>query len=345
MREEILAMNERMSALFIETTPQRREYRRQHPTEFYKTLCMDGRVNLRRCCKIPFGLTTPYRNIGGRFSAGWPKFRDSLLEGYEYAHSMHVLACLLETYHFSESGKDLGCAGFGHNLEDAMEYLEGFLNEIKRAFPKMIWPFLLGIETDSDALILHLEDGSKIDMRQVTNPTQSYFERILTQRCRSYPDQILMDIIPFLMGNIEHQEDLKRQGGRPTKAKRHNERCLGLGQGFDWNDKDNFMLILGPCDPALDKAIVRAAEIIENNLRGEDGEVDEEERSKGGILLVSTPFRGRKLWQRPSAVEQSRYLTRLALDSIQNNLPSMAGYFVPLVGVLDQDTRRFEEIK
>jgi len=345
MREEILAMNERMSALFIKTTQERREYRGLHPTQFMKSLCSDGRVRLLRCCGIPFGLLTPFRNIGGRFDIGWPKFRDSMLEMYEYSHSQHVDTCLLITGHHSESGEHLGCAGFNGKKEDAWEYLNGFYHGVKRAFPKMIWPFLLWIETDSDALILYLEDGSKIDMREVTDPSEHQLERLLMQRCRSYPEQVLKDIVPFLMGNHKHLEDLKKLGTRPSNALCHNERGIAFGQGFDWIDRDNFVLILGPCDPALDEAIVKAAEIIENNLRDENGKVNEEERSKGGILLVSTPYRSRKPWQRSSAVEQSHYLTRLALDSIKQKLPSMEGYFVPLVGVLDQDTRRFEEIK
>ncbi|MFA5107360.1 MAG: hypothetical protein WC497_03485 [Patescibacteria group bacterium] len=338
MREEILAMNERMSAHFISTTPVRREFRREHPTEWAVTKCMDGRVNLRRCSGIPFGLTTPYRNIGGRFSVGWPKFRDSMLEWYEYSHSQHVPAGLMITYHYSESGDHLGCAGFDHNLSNAREYLAGFLDEVRHAFPGMIWPFLLGIETDSDALILHLEDGSVIDVRQVADPTERYFERLLSQRCRSYPDQVLRDVVPFLTGNHEHLVHLRAQEDRPDTELRHNERGVAFGQGFDWIDRDNFVLILGPCDPALDNAIVRAASIVEKNL-------DDEARGKGGVLLVSTPFRGRRSWQRASAVAQSRYLTRFALDHIREALPSMTDYFVPLVGVLDQDTRCFEEIK
>ncbi|MFA6573002.1 MAG: hypothetical protein WCT13_02390 [Patescibacteria group bacterium] len=338
MRDDILEMNERMSALFMETTQKRRAHRRKHPTEWAVTKCMDGRVNLRRCSGIPFGLTSPFRNIGGRFSAGWPKFRDSMLEFYRYAHSQHVPAGLLITYHYSESDDHLGCAGFENNLDHSKEYLSGFLAEVKEAFPKMIWPFLLGIETGSDALILHLEDGSTIDMRKVTDPTEGYFKRLLLQRCRSYPRKVLRDIIPFLTGNHEHLAGMKAEGEHPTTTMCHNERGIALGQGFDWIDRDNFLLILGPCDPDLGDAIVRAAKIVENNL-------DDEARSKGGILLVSTPYRGRMKWERPSAVTQSRYLTRLALDHIQNQLPSMADYFVPLVGVLDQDTRRFEEIK
>ena len=338
MREEVLTMNERMSALFIQTTPQRREYRRMHPTEWLVTKCMDGRINLRRCSHIPFGLTTVMRNFGGRFRAGWPKFRDSVLEWYEYTHSQHVDAGMYATRHLSPSERDLGCAGFDHDEQQALEYLLHFLTEIRRAFPGMIWPFLLSIDTDSDALILHLEDGSVIDMREITDPTPQYFEHVLSRGCRSYPEQVLRDVVPFLIGNHEHLLELRSGSAHTDLVRRHNERGIALGQGFDWIDRDNFMLILGPCDPALDNAIVRAASIVEQNL-------NDEERGKGGVLLVSTPYRSRRPWQRASAVEQSRYLAHFALDHIRRALPGMTDYFVPLVGVLDLDTRHFEEIK
>jgi hypothetical protein len=348
MRDEILEMNERMSALFTQTTQERREYRRRHPTEWAVTKCMDGRVNLRRSTGIPFGLMSPFRNIGGRFSVGWPKFRSSLLEWYDYSHSQHVPAGLLITYHYSESGDHLGCAGFGNNLNQAREYLYGFLREVREAYPKMIWPFLMGLETDRDAVILHLEDGSEIDMRHVADPTDTYFERLLMQRCRSYPERLLKDAVPFLTGNhgvISTQKTVNLAEISSVKSLCHNEHGIAFGQGFDWIDRENFLLILGPCDPALDKAIIRAAKIVSDNLRDEDGNLDEEAMNRGGILLVSTPYRSRRPWYRDSAVAESRYLTRFALDHIREAMPEMADYFVPLVGVLDQDTRRFEEIK
>ncbi|HSL03133.1 MAG TPA: hypothetical protein VK901_06300, partial [Nitrospiraceae bacterium] len=53
-------------------------YIAQHPTAIVALNCMDGRVNISVATGTPAGIILPFRNLGGRFSLGWPYFGELL---------------------------------------------------------------------------------------------------------------------------------------------------------------------------------------------------------------------------------------------------------------------------
>lgn len=335
LKEEILKMNAERSRLFQETTHERRNYRREHPTEIAATMCMDGRVNLTVVCELPVGIISPFRNIGGRYDLGWPLLRDSLNELENYAYKKRRPMLLIITYHWSSGDEHRGCAGFKYNTAEAVASMKQFKAQVDRCYGSRIHTVLMGLETDSDALVVHGENGQMLDMREKKVANASELQGDLVSFFPDMPEQVRADVANLLFGNIKRVGKVRAEKRRLNEFK-HNERVLAIGQGFDWLRNDNFALIIGPCDPVLDQPIVTAATIIQRNWK-------EKRIPKGGVLLVSTPFR--KWEDRSGAVEQSRYLVNLAKRCIAEQVPDMANFFEPLVGVLDLETRAFEAIE
>jgi len=84
----------------------------------------------------------------------------------------------------------------------------------------------------------------------------------------------------------------------------------------------------------LTKPILTAAQIIRENWQ--EGRIEQ-----GGVLLVSTPYRFAE--DRKGAMVQSKGLAALALSTITEQMPDMVDFFTPLVGVVDMETRQFEQ--
>ena len=335
LKEKILAMNAERSRLFQETNHERRNYRREHPIEIAVTMCMDGRVNLTVVCELPVGIISPFRNIGGRYDLGWPLLRHFLneLEGYAYKKRRPML--LIITYHWSKGDEHRGCAGFKYNKAEAIASMKQFKAQVDSCYGSRIHTILMGLETDSDALIVHGDKDRILDMSEKDGASVLGLQGDLAELFPLMPEQMRMDVASLLFGNVRHIAKVRVER-RCLKEFKHNERVLAIGQGFDWLRNDNFALIIGPCDPVLDQPIVTAATIIHRNWK-------EKRIPQGGVLLVSTPFR--KCEDRSGAVEQSRYLANLATRCIAKQVPEMVNFFEPLVGVLDIETRAFEAIE
>lgn len=335
LKEQIMSMNAERSRLFQETNHQRRNYRREHPTEIAATMCMDGRVNLTTFCELPFGIISPFRNIGGRYDLGWPLLRHSLNEWGRHAYKTYSPALLVITYHFSKGDEHRGCAGFKYNTAEAIASMKQFKAQVDSCYGSRIHTILMGLETDGDALLVHGDNGHVLDMSEKDGASISDLQGDLAALFPLMPEQVRNDVASLLFGNIQHVAKIRKEGRR-LKEFKHNERVLAIGQGFDWLRNENFALIIGPCDPVLDQPIVTAASIIQTNWK-------EKRIPKGGVLLISTPYRFPE--HRLGAMEQSRYLVKLATKCIAEQIPDMANFFEPLVGVLDLGTRAFETIE
>ena len=335
LKEKILAMNAERSRLFQETNHERRNYRREHPIEIAVTMCMDGRVNLTVVCELPVGIISPFRNIGGRYDLGWPLLRHSFNELECYAYKKRRPMLLIITYHWSKGDEHRGCAGFKYNKANAIAFMKEFKAQVDHCYGSRVHTILMGLETDSDALMVHGDNGRVLDMSEKNGVSVSDLQGDLAALFPLMPEQVRMDVASLLFGNTKHIAKVRAERRRLNEFK-HNERVLAIGQGFDWLRNDNFALIIGPCDPVLDQPIVIATTIIHRNWK-------EKRIPEGGVLLVSTPFR--KWEDRSGAVEQSRYLVNLAMRCIAEQVPDMANFFEPLVGVLDLETRAFEAIE
>lgn len=335
LKEEIQKMNVERSRFFQETTHERRNYRREHPTEIAATMCMDGRVNLTVVCELPVGIISPFRNIGGRYDLGWPLLRGSLNELETYAYKKRRPMLLIITYHWSRGDEHRGCAGFKYNTLEAIASMKQFKAQVDRCYGSRIQTVLMGLETDSDALVVHGENGNLLDMGEKEGVSVLDLHGELAALFPTMLEQVRVDVTNLLFRNIKRIVKVRAEKRRLNEFK-HNERVLAIGQGFDWLRNDNFALIIGPCDPVLDQPIVTAATIIQRNWK-------EKRIPKGGVLLVSTPYRYPEY--RLGAMEQSRYLANLAIRCIAEQVPDMANFFEPLIGVLDLETRSFESIE
>ena len=73
-------------------------YIAQHPTSVVALSCMDERVNLSVATDMSSGIILSFRNLGGRFSLGWPyfgkllagKMRNMIAQGRRHAGAHHV---------------------------------------------------------------------------------------------------------------------------------------------------------------------------------------------------------------------------------------------------------------
>ncbi len=342
LREEILRMNQDRSQMFCDTTAERRAYRREHPTEIMASMCMDGRVNLRIICGLLFGLVTPLRNIGGRYKLGWPMLVRTLLEWERYTYSKRRPALFVITYHWSEGDRHRGCAGFKYDRDAALDYMLKFKEHVDRRYHGRIATVVMGVETDTDALVIHGKDPTMtLDMREwasqlAAGRNAQLASGFLDTALPDLPKQVRHDLVPLLLGNARHVVQVREQHRQPNEFK-HCERVLAVGQGFDWLDRPNLALIIGPCDPNLGEPIVTAANIIRSNLK--EGRIP----SDGGVLLVSSPYRDHQ--DRDPMEEEAIELAKVALHHIHRELPDMGDFFHPLVGVLSYETRRFEPVE
>jgi len=337
--DQILNMNAIRSQEFSRNHQERREFRVEHPTEIIATMCMDGRVNLRLATEIPFGLITPFRNIGGKYRVGWPMMRQSLNDLEHFANHEQTLAMLIATYHWSIADQHLGCRGFNYDRSAALASMLNFRNEVLDCYhhPRrqpILWPLVVGMETENESLVIHGQNDMFFIDLSTQRPEQAdgdWLKHSLAKLFPDYPPQILNDLLPLITGNLNH---LKRvQANERTKFPEHRERVLAIGQGYDWLDNDNFALIIGPCAPDLDDAIVTAAAIIRDNLQ-------QQRIPQGGVLMVNTPYR--KPWHRNGAIAQSKYLASFAAEHIGQSYPDMVDFFKLLVGVTNLNTREYE---
>lgn len=335
--EEILEINKRQTEKFVQTTNDRRAYRALHPTEFLFTLCMDGRINIYALTGLMFGLFNLLRNIGGAYRIGWDLFQTTLEQWEEWCYRMRRHAVVITTYHWSEADKHAGCAGHGYDLLKSIVETQRLRDEIIRCYGGRILSIMMGVETQSEAIILHGERGITIDMREYADNAHEEGLRILiTAALPSMPFQVREDLIPILMGNAQHVMEL-RSSPRHAHQLLHCERVLAIGTALDWLGKLNFALIIGPCDPDRGRAVEKAAAIIWSNW--ESGRVPND---KDGVLLISVACRDRG--KITAATERALETARNAVE-ILDNIPQMKGLLHPLVGVTDMNTRKFNVLE
>lgn len=333
--KDILAHNEECSSRFVATIEERRQYREKYPTEFGVTKCMDGRIHLPAITQTPFGVLSPWRNLGGDFDIGWPQMGDSVKSFEEYAHGERCPCAMLITYHFSKGDRHRGCAGFNYDTEAAIRHAYEFKAGLVRAFGERIHPIIMGIETDGESLIIHGAKERKLDVERCVGLYGEQFfaefgDSDLAQFLPDTPFQVRHDLMPLIQGNARHVTEIVKNGRKAIELV-HNELVLAIGQGFDWLPR-HIAIIIGPCDPNLDAAIIKGAKIIQNNRN--EGRIPSD-----GVLLICNPFRKKE--DIGMMAERSRFLARFAFSHIERAIPEMKGFFVPLVGVINMGKRKF----
>lgn len=335
----LIQRNREQSAIFSspDVTLARRQYREIHPTEIAALKCMDGRLNLPFITHTPMGIIQPFRNIGGQFDVGWPFFGELLNDWVHYAISRGRNCVVLVTYHWSAGDTHRGCKGFGYDTEAAQAYTQKLRSQIESVFGAahaVVYPILVGIETDSDALVLHGTKGQVLDLAK----DQLKDEALRVRLQQLYPDMrwgMLNDLLPLLNGNLEHIAQI-RDSKRPIAEAEHKEQILAIGRGFDWLHLPNKALIIGPFSYNLGQPIATAAKILLDNLTA--GRIPKKE---GVALLTSGAYRDAAGPEKYLAMEKAKSLSNFAQETIRTEVPDLLPYLHVLAGVVDLNTRYF----
>jgi hypothetical protein len=338
----LLDLNQHHSEEFMRTRPLRQLYRVKHPTEITTFECMDGRLNIPTMTRMPLGIIRPYRNVGGYFDLGWPLLGEQLKDWVEYGIRKGRKSLIIATYHYSKGDPHRGCAGFAYNREAAVRFTINFHAQVNRFFGRdnqVVFPIVVGIETDTDSLIFHPQDpnaNNVIACCDITSDAPEYLFEIIRAL---YPDMdkcICSDILPLMQGNIAHIREVKEKGRDLTDMK-HKEWLLLVGGGADWLHVPNTALIVGPHDPDLSKPIIKAIGIIENNMKS--GQI----KNDGFLILSSVPFKEDGI-DKNRAREKANFFRSYVREIIKNNYPKLLSKAKFIAAVIDEHTRRIEQI-
>lgn len=316
----------------------RQQYRAKHPTEIAALKCMDGRLNFAVMTGMPPGIIQPFRNIGGKFDLGWPFFGALIREWIEYAISRGRDAMVLVTYHFSKGDPHRGCKGFGYDIAAAQKgttILKAQFEHVFGGSHQIVYPVMVGIETDEDALVLHGSKGEVFNVADNVDMSEEDARRTLQSL---YPDmrpRFIDDLLPLIVGNQAHIKEVRAMN-RTVLDNEHREQILGVGRGFDWLHIPNKALIVGPYSYNLRDPIATAASIILDNL--EQGRIPKEE---GVVLLTSAVFREARGVEKELAEEKATSLARFAWETVERDVPALLPYLTPLTGTVDMNTREF----
>lgn len=316
----------------------RKLYRSKHPTEITALKCMDGRLNLSIFTKTPIGIIRPFRNIGGQFDLGWPFFGLLIKEWVEHSIFKKRTCIVLITYHYSKSNTHLGCRGFNYDTSLALTQAKKLKEQFERVFGKLhsvVYPVMVGIETDEDALIIHGENRELFDLSKETSSDETTIKKKIEKLFPAMQQEMIEDFLPLLVGNIEHVKEI-RETKRPAEDTNHKEFILGIGRGFDWLHLHNKALLIGPFSYNLKDPISKAAGILLDNIKNK--RIDEND---GVILIVSAVHRKRIGTEYQLAIEKSISLAELTIQTIQEQTPELIPHLSVIAGTVDMNTRKF----
>jgi hypothetical protein len=316
----------------------RKRYMAEHPTALMVLKCMDGRINIPVATRTPTGIIQPFRNLGGMFDLGWPHLGEVLTNHVQSVVSTGRRALMLITYHFSHGDPRRGCAGFNFDTAAAIEHTYAIKRQVEHVFGGghgTVYPIVCGFETDGDALILHGPDGGRLDASELS----SVDAETLSPRVRAlFPDmpaQICADILPLIVGNIEHIAVVRRA---PRELDiEHREWMICIGRGFDFLHMPNLALIIGPYSPNLDDPVRKAAAIIRDNMTARRIPDD------GFLLLASSPYDEVGM-DRARAELKSRFLCEFAASVIRAEFPDLAARMHVRTAVLDWASRALQPL-
>ncbi|MEW6513093.1 MAG: hypothetical protein AB1443_03730 [Pseudomonadota bacterium] len=320
----------------------RQRYLADHPTAIAVLKCMDGRVNLPVVTNTPVGILMPFRNLGGRFDLGWPHLGEVLANHVHRMVSAGRRVLLVINYHYSQGDPQRGCAGFNYDTGAAMAHTLEIRRQVEYIFGAghgTVYPLVVGLETDEDALIIHGTDGQKLELANLTASDRPTLDLQLAALLPDMPAQMRADLLPLLYGNLEHIEEVRSQirSNERTLDIEHREWMICLGRGFDFLHTPNVALIIGPYSPNLAEPIHRAAGIIQSNMQA--GRIPDD----GMLLLTSVPYDEIGV-DRARAEIKSRFLSNFAAEVIRCEFPELADKMAMRTAVLDWRSRRLEII-
>ena len=284
----------------------------------------------------------PFRNLGGIFDLGWPHLGEVLAHHVQrvVGAGRHVL--FLVTYHYSQGEPRRGCAGFQYDTAAAVAHTYEIRSQVEHIFGRdhgTVYPLVCGFETDEDALVIHGTSGEKLYLASLTAADRAGLGTRLAALLPDMPTQMCADLLPLLLGNLEHIASVRSQtrGGERLLDIEHREWAICLGRGFDFLHTPNVALIIGPYSPNLDVPIRKAAGIIEANMHA--GRIPDD----GFLLLASVPYEEIGV-DRARAELKSRFLSGFAAEVIRREFPNLGKQMTMRTAVLDWRSRTLETI-
>ncbi|MDD5463993.1 MAG: carboxysome shell carbonic anhydrase [Candidatus Moranbacteria bacterium] len=267
--DDLMQINADYSEAFLAQSHELHKYKEKHPTKMLIFKCADGRLLFSKFCKTRLGYLRNFRNIGGKFNMGWLTFQQGLSRILEDNHRAGNGCLAIVTYHFSKGDPKRGCAGYDFNTKKSIEGASGFRGQMERAYRGLcqLYPIVVGIETDEEALILHNNHGGKVYLSKMpTHITEEEMSAYLVAFFGDMPEQMRYDLLPLLMGNIRHIAEV-RKSKREIMELDHKEWILGVGGGsaFDFLHIPNVALIAGQYNPNLGKVIKQAFGVIKSH--------------------------------------------------------------------------------
>ncbi len=329
-----------------EATEVRRSYVEKHPTHVMAFKCMDGRLHLPSMTKTPMGIIKPFRNLGGEFDLGWPYLGELVAGALEKATGKGQKVLALITYHFSRGERHRGCAGFNYDCDAALKSAFSFRDQFERVFgagSSEVFPIVVGVETDEDALIFHSGEGTGLSLSEFSSSVkgsdnasiEGNLAHALKRIYSNMPEGILRDLMPLALGNLEHIREI-RELPRSLDIY-HHEWVICIGHGFDFLHKPNTALIIGPYSPNIGEPIAKAARIIMSNM--ESGRIPDD----GMILLASSPYNEAGI-DYLRAVEKARFLSHFAAETIRKEVPYIYERMLRRTCVLDWSNRKLKDV-
>jgi len=321
----------------------RGRYLSQHTTAMVALKCMDGRINIPVATNTPTGIVMPFRNLGGMFNLGWPHLGEVLQHHVMEMMGQGRRVVILITYHYSAGDPKRGCAGFGFNRQASIDHAWEIREQVSRIFGAShdsVYPLVCGFETDEDAITLHAyRDGPTLSLADYAGISESDMAARVASLLPDMAEVMRRDLLPLLMGNLDHIAQIREQNQRQTRLLdiEHREWMICLGRGFDWLHTPNLALIIGPYSPDLAHPIRTAADIIAGNMAA--GRIPDD----GFLLLASVPFDTIGV-DRARAELKSQFLAGFASKVIGTHAPELAQKMHVRTAVLDWQSRRLEPI-
>jgi hypothetical protein len=316
----------------------RRRYLAEHPTAILVLKCMDGRINIPIATNTPKGIIQPFRNLGGMFNLGWPHLGEVLAHEVQGVVSAGRRALVFITYHYSKGDPHRGCAGFNYDTAAAYAHTREIRAEVEHTFGVghgTVYPLVCGFETDEDALILHGSGGATLNVAELSRADSASLGPRLAALFPDMPEQVRADLIPLILGNIEHIAEVR--GASRELDIEHREWIICVGRGFDFLHMPNLALIIGPYSPDLADPIRKAAGIIRSNMTA--GRI----RGDGFLLLASSPYADIGV-DRARAELKARFLSRFAADVVRGVDPDLAARMHVRTAVLNWRSRDLEQL-
>jgi len=338
----LFEVNKKHSNRFISTRLARQFYRVKHPTEICAFKCMDGRIHIPLVTNTPPGIILPYRNIDGAFDLGWPLLGEDLTSWVKYGVSKGRNSLILVTYHYSKGDSHRGCAGFHYDNEEAFRYTVNFYKQVNRLFGEnneVVFPIVIGLETDTDSLVFHPQNPTGKDVVYVSEKMSDKTDYLLGVIHELYPDmkeEVMNDLIPLIQGNIAHIKETRESGRKPIDMQ-HREWILGVGRGFDWLHEPNTALIIGPYSPDLSEPIRTAIGIIADNMKS--GRIKDD----GFLVLLSSPFKENGVDEN-RAKEKTNFFRRYVRSILEKDYPELVDKARYMGVVVNEHTRKIKEI-